>query len=141
MGCQYFLLGTRERLVDCRLTELGSRVDPQAFLDACVQIRELARLLEGGYLTETAVLKSLVDLSLQLVVGSRCVHQVVEERAEGDGSCVAAGEKSTERLLLDIAPSEVDLLTLFLVDLEDLVCHVLPLRRDTPVKALLHETR
>lgn len=42
---------------DSRLTELGTWVDSEAFLYACIKVRQLARLLECGDFTETAVLK------------------------------------------------------------------------------------
>lgn len=53
---------------------------------------------------------------------------MVEDRTEGDGCGITACEECSETFLLDIAPSKINLLALLLVDLENLVCHILSLR-------------
>lgn len=96
----------------------------KSLLYARAKVGKLARLFVCGRHAETTLIDGLVNLSLQLTVRLRIVHQVIEQGAKGDGSGVAASKECTIRLLLNISPAVVELVTTLLVDGEDLLCHV-----------------
>jgi hypothetical protein len=64
---------------------------------------------------------------------------MIEQRSEGDSSCIAACKKCTVGFLFDVTPSEIHLFAVLFVDVENLLRHVCSIHFMTGCVSFLHE--